>query len=437
MRDRERAVENINTRVQQLHEFTKHKDENQGNRCLLCEETHALPDASNRELEVTGLRHRRQDGVVGCRAAPIEQLKNPPRTSRTCNQDVEENFRLNVVRAGSREENPPLVQYPEGACMEFLVSLFGGLNILPALRKGRRIEDNNIEHSSLVGESLQGIEHISLLEPDVGKGVQCRVLFRSTNGFRRNVNAENGPRAAVRGMERKSPVVAKAIQHLRIPAEPPEKMAVLPLIEKEPCLLSFQQIHDERDSIIIKDGGSDRSTQHAFLQRKLFEFSKGRLVSLDDSFRLKKGFESIADHFRAAIHAVGKSLDREILIVLINDKSREEITFAVHQTERFTRRIEPASQRERRGDSLYKKLCRDLLRLVGKKPERDERMRIVQSDTEGLAAGSQQFHNVADGRRAAHLLHFIAEYPRMSGKDPAVFPLLENELFGKMNHTSR
>ena len=110
---------------------------------------------------------------------------------------------------------------------------------------------------------------------------------------------------------------------------------VLPLIEEGPGLLAFEAVVMEADAVHLDQGGTFLAPEQARLPRgQLLEFADAAVHALDDA----RGFEFGGQCFNhdladgLGIHGLGKNLDREHVVVAIDDEARQKISLAEDDT---------------------------------------------------------------------------------------------------------
>src|SRR5580698_5188560 len=163
--------------------------------------------------------------------------------------------------------------------------------------------------------------------------IQGRVLVGDFQGRAGAVDA--GDLRAVRGeMEREAALVTEDVESLAVGIVGGGGV-VFTLVEKGSGFLAFEGVVAKLDSVHGEGGGSLLALQEAGgARRETFELADAGVDAFDDGRGMKAGGEFGEDRLADGIgvHGLGEDLERENVVVAVDDEAGKEIGFAEDKT---------------------------------------------------------------------------------------------------------
>src|SRR5437773_5714829 len=152
--------------------------------------------------------------------------------------------------AREREEAPPALEEARRAEVDLLIAAHGAVELGPAPREGRRIED---DHAEVPAGALEPAELVERVRGDelgsLGDSVERQVLARAHERLRRGLDQERAPGAATERVAREARRVAEGVEDVTAGGEPGDPAAVLSLVEVEARLVAHADRHGEPDAV--------------------------------------------------------------------------------------------------------------------------------------------------------------------------------------------
>src|SRR5262249_58636391 len=140
-----------------------------------------------------------------------------------------------------------------------------------------------------------------------------------------------------------------------------EPGAIVPLIEEEPRLLSFERIDEKAEPSHRHLGPSALLPAPVpALERQPLEGAKRRVRPQDHGPGTKHGFEHLADGLPAGVDPEGEHAHRQDIAVAVHDETGQAVAFARDQAQRVVSRIEAFAIGEGALDLLPEELGVDL-----------------------------------------------------------------------------
>jgi hypothetical protein len=141
--------------------------------------------------------------------------------------------------------------------------------------------------------------------------------------------------------------------------------------------------------------------------------------------------QNVAKEGETEVHAARKCLHHQVLPESVHDETGQEIRFTVHKPIDRTPREEPCAQSGCAGNPFLKECSVDFLDGSREQPNGDERMGMIEPQSERFAAGIAHFHDVSCCGRSMGFPDFVAENPDMTGADAKVFILAEDNALAR------
>ena len=132
-------------------------------------------------------------------------------------------------------------------------------------------------------------------------------------------------------MQREAPGAGETIERASV-SMTRNRHVILTLIQKDTCLLTFDQIGFQLESV---HRNGDRTIQFALDQfdfaRQLFERAYRRIVPQHDGARRKLCIKRGDDFGGCAVHPLIERLDDEAIGIAVDNERRQEIRFRVNE----------------------------------------------------------------------------------------------------------
>ncbi|MCG3121364.1 MAG: hypothetical protein ALAOOOJD_04429 [bacterium] len=241
-----------------------------------------------------------------------------------------EQVRRQRLRARTAQQQAVRFYDFHGLQIDVFVSAGGVINVFLAMRKRRRIENDEIELLRGVAQILKkiGCNKIFLHHRKI---IECEIFFRHSHGSRGRIHRYDTRRAALLGINRKRAGIAKAIQQFPPRAHSRDPRAVLTLIEKKAGLLAFVNV-DFKKQIVLTNLQRRRrliagENLRYWLQAVFIQRRSG--AAFIDALRLNDILQR-GDNLTSKIrHAERADLHDQIVGILVNDQSGQAIAFGI------------------------------------------------------------------------------------------------------------
>ena len=300
--------------------------------------------AVHEEIEVVGFGHAPQDGVVGRLLALFDLLELDVRRSRRLADRALQKARRHEMRAGTGGQVAPAREQAQGELVDLQIAAAGLLHRRPALGKGRRVQDHQVEGAALFRQPLlvarerrQVVEDVGAGEAHpVGKPVELGVTARKVDRRLRHVDAAHEFRIARRRVQAEGAYVGKAVEHALAGRQLAHSAPVVLLVQEEARFLAVEKVDVVGDAILAHDDALGRiesvdpcrpgsPVPPAFLQIKAFVAAGRRVVTLVDAAHLLPvGAQNLQDHRvehgAQAVHAHRAHLGHEHIFVTVDDE---------------------------------------------------------------------------------------------------------------------
>lgn len=248
--------------------------------------------------------------------------------------DLEEKGFGNVVGAGAGEEEAARLENLEGAKIDLLVAAVSSRDAVAILGKGRGVENYGVEATPRIVVFLEEVKCVSLPEVNVRGGVQLLIAFGGLDGSGCHVDGFDAIALVCDG-QREPSLITEAVQCLAagVAARDP---VVFALVEEGTGLLSFLQVVDKRDAVLLGcDLGRDFTVKNADALVEGFEDANPGIISFEDAFGREKFDQDLNEHVLVAFSSLAQRLDDEVIAIAVDNEGGKQVRFAVNQAVRF------------------------------------------------------------------------------------------------------
>ncbi len=197
-----------------------------------------------------------------------------------------------MLGAGEAPEHAAPRRGPGAEPEHVLVGLEGLVHVLALLGEGGRIHDDPVPALRLQGpHELEGVA----LHADVPVGFQAvhgPVPFRLVQGGGGDVQGRHLGGAAQARMDGKAARVAEGVQHAAALGDAAQGQAMLPLVQEEPRLLAFQEVHGEAGGPLADgDGSGQAALEEAVHDQQVLLLPPGLAALHEDGDALGLGLD--------------------------------------------------------------------------------------------------------------------------------------------------
>lgn len=208
-----------------------------------------------------------------------------------------------------------------------MVASHCGFDIRFIFCKGGRIEDHEIESTSLLFILAKKIEGIAVLSFKFESVEHCGG-FSSFEGACILIDGKTGGGSCFQCGERESPLIREDIKDSTMGRHFSDFCVVLDLIEIKTGFMTLHKIDGKFDSSELYLGFERfRSGEDCFVYGKTFKRSDLSVITKKNSLREKSILEDSTDHLLSITHRFGQGLNDDVGREKIDDKSRESIGF--------------------------------------------------------------------------------------------------------------
>lgn len=241
---------------------------------------------------------------------------------------------VNSLRTAECEDDATGANLLECYGIEARIAFEGIAKCIFVLGKGWRIKHDEIVVTAGTLKILESVFAVAFVLSI--RKIQGHISIGEFNGACAGINAVDMIGAAAESINAEAAGVAKHIEHILAMGVFFKQRAIVTLIYKEACLLTFEPIDVELDAILLRNVDVGMSDKPSFLLASDGSFvGEGSLALI--VYVLHKTFsgftERIGNLLSADVHADAMGLHDRSVAVDVDDESGQTVTFTMHEAE--------------------------------------------------------------------------------------------------------
>ena len=263
-------------------------------------------------------------------------------------QHLHEEFLLHEVRAGAGSQIAAARQQLHRLEVDFLIAADSILHRAAGLRKGRRVEDDEVILVRMLVEQLaQQIKNVCLESVhNLVIAVDFGIMVGHLHSLLADVDSSNAGRTTLRRIERKGAGMREAVQHMLALGDFGNRLTVVLLVEEEAGLLAVLHINSIVNAVLHNfRRHSARIRQQLRLEPMLvlvqaLQTADFYIVALEQTAdflsHLAQNFnQQLKNHLLAHLDAKGQSLRHQKVIEAVDRQAGEHVRLTKNQTAAF------------------------------------------------------------------------------------------------------
>ncbi len=299
--------------------------------------TSSLLHIEEESLEVLAFGVVDVDGVVGGLVQTVENADAAAGLGGGGEHSEGKGLLVNNLRAAKCEDQASGSDLGNRGGVQALIGTEGIVQSASVLGECRRIHDHQIVLVlGDVAQELYGVGAIACV-PGWLETVQGHIPLHHIDGLAGAIHGINVHGTGAEGIDGEASGVAEEVQDVAASGIFPDKGPVLPLVEKEACLLAFGPVDKEfiavlkDDLFVIREALGAVKVAVNKVETGLERGGAGTFVIDCLQGRAIDGFQGLTDRAFRTEHSNGVGLHNADAIIIVYDQAGETVAFAVNK----------------------------------------------------------------------------------------------------------